>query len=383
MNPFYEAAGWEPPALDRLYQPGDYALSFTGVSRAELSIDADESLACGADHDNAAPPYDIVDGDMVVWRGGPGDASRDRGRRSLGKKADPSKTYVIDVGFVVDTAYWNNGWPEWIPEGVRHSTEIYQRSGVNVELRVPAIVRYQDYKHYNNGCQQDFLGSKILYAHIYSASSIQWAMIEHYGIDLYYDLVKTQIGAYCGLAATRNNGISVEWARILSRLGAVDVTCSHGNPLLDNGILRYNFVYVLAHEIGHNLGLDHSPTRYYDYHFSFHPSGYGYLGEATVTGDSTITYGTIMAIEATAIPFFSSDRALPKEEVCDGDVSRYDYVDGFFTLCPKHGQSLVGDSIRLGGKVAFDEGTVHVDASEAMQYTIEDASKYACRPGSC
>lgn len=381
VNPYYEAAGLEPPARDWLYQAGDYALSFGGVSRAELSIDADESLACGADRDNAAPQYDIVDGDMEVWRGVPDDASRGHGR-SLGKKADPSKTYVIDVGFMLDTAYWNTGWPEWIPESVRHSTEIFQRSGVNVELRVPAIVRYQDYKHYMR-CQQDAIA--LASTTYWTRREILFAAREHYKIDLLYGLnLQARESAVCGLATPRNRGRvvgSVEFARVLASIGMVDPTCGNGwRPVLSRH--RYGMVSVLPHEIGHNLGLFHQPQSYHKYPWHFRPNGWGYVGEVALAGDSTARYGTIMATGLTEVPFFSSDRALPKEEICNGDLARYDYENGT-GFCPQKAHQLAGDSIRLGGKVAFDEGTVHVDASEAMQYTIEDASKYACRPGSC
>lgn len=383
VNPFYEAVGLEPPAWHPLYQAGEYALSFGGLSSSVLSIDADESLACRADHERGLQ-YDIVDGDMLVRRGEPGDASRDR-RRVLDKKADPNRTYMIDVGFLVDKEYWRGGWSEWIPEGVRHATDIFQRSGVNVELRVSAIVRYQDYKYYAN-CQLDTLWKSNQYSWQNSREDIQFAMIEHYGIDLHYSLFGlAQNSGFCGFAVIRKSGRSFDYAKLFNRYGMVDPNCSDTRSpetSLESRFVRHTFLTALAHEIGHNLGLFHPPTKYYDNHGTFHPSGYGYVGEVAVTGVTKVTYGTLMAARISRIPFFSSDKALPKEEICNGDRTRYDYILDV-GLCPMFGHRLLDDTIRLGGKVHFDGGTIVIDASEAMQYTIEDASKYACRPGSC
>ena len=393
--PLFEAADLADPlpdwitgrrwfSRDWIYQAGDYALSLGGSSRAELSIDADESLACRADADKVAPPYDMVD-DVLVWRGVPGDASRDRGS-FLGKKADPNKTYVIDIGFMVTKDYWRVGWPEWLPEAVRHTTEIFQRSGVNVELRVPAIVRYQDYKHYNS-CQADATVRLLRRVSWEVFADMQWPIIEHYGIDLFYKIMSLKRGeGICGEATQRFVGYSMEESRIIHSQGTVDPSCSSGVTPHLGGSMRFVSVETLAHEIGHNLGLAHNVEDFsapFDFRRWWHPSAWGYVSEVAITGDTTAWYGTIMSVLTSPIPFFSSDRALPKTEVCNGDRARHDYATDI-GFCPHVAHRLVGDSIRLGGKVAFfDEGHILVDASEVMQYTIEDMSKFGCRPGSC
>lgn len=99
-------------------------------------------------------------------------------------------------------------------------------------------------------------------------------------------------------------------------------------------------------------------------------------------GDSGIAYGTVMAIRVKQLPYFSSNRALATSEVCNGDSTRYDYIPDH-SFCPDRGDQSRDDTIRLGGKIHFEQRIMVADASEAMQYTIEHVSKFGCRPGSC
>ena len=268
---------------------------------------------------------------------------------------------------------------------------LFRRSGVNVEFR-PVIVAYQDYKHFGV-CQLDSMhrDNASLYALAWSlAPSLRWVL----QADLLHNIKRFHGPGLCGMAGVRNKGESAEdvWGSGMN-IGETDPICGdgrdHRQPNVNHKSQRSNFIGVLAHEIGHNLGLYHNPGDYTRgdgakgvVRHIFHPSGWGYKGEITLAGGRTVSYGTIMSIGASRVPFFNPGRVLPKSEVCSGDATRYDYETGY-GFCPANGHEVAGDSIRLGGPVEAHDTTYHVNAAEALQYTIADASKYACRPGSC
>jgi len=383
-------------ASSGLYQAGRYALSFGGSPPLELSIDADTtggryyssdpSLSCAKLAGfGSGKLFEVVGGDMVVARGA-GASRRSTTAKRLGRKADPNTTYVIDVGFIVDKEYWRRGWAEWMAEvGVPRVTGIFRRSGVNVEFR-PIIVAYQDYKHFGV-CQLDSMhrDNASYYTLLWSLTpSLRWVL----QADLLHAIsaIKYVSQGLCGMAGVRNKGESAEdvWGSGANIALSAPICASDRQPDL-SPINRNTFIGVVAHEIGHNLGLYHNPGYYKKRDRDeniFHASGWGYKGEIALAGGRTVSYGTIMSIGASRVPFFNPGRVLPKSEVCSGDATRYDYETGY-GFCPANGHEVAGDSIRLGGPVEAHDTTYHVNAVEALQYTIADASKYACRPGSC
>ena len=72
-----------------------------------------------------------------------------------------------------------------------------------------------------------------------------------------------------------------------------------------------------------------------------------------------------------ALPFLSTDGSFWRSELCS-DETRYDNMSGW-GFCPTY-SSLPDEKIRLGGMTADN---VVVDAVEALQYSIVDASRYS------
>ena len=397
-----------------LYQTGDYTVSATNYikrsdmdiliqnnvlgnyldavkdsSVTEFSIDAVASLACGAGYSSQAyMPIDSENqepsfcGAYVPYIESSAMGMNFNNTKSLGKKADPNTTYVIDIGFVLSSSYpHDDGWSEFIKdEVIPNVNDIYQRSGVNVEFRAVAVVPFQRYKHYLY-CQLDTIDSSDDWdAMWFAEQDLIPVMRKHYGSDLLYIIRKypAELG-YCGLAPVRTSNHPVEDAKQYVATGSVDTTCASrwvSVPSFSHRIQHYVFITTLAHELGHNLGLKHNRESLYSIAEDiFHPTGYGYRGEAgTIYGDS-LAYGTIMAVSVHRVPFLGSNRAVSTEELC-ADRSRFDrQLDYGFCSVNDNYFRLSHEQIPLGSKRS--------DSVEALQYTIEDASKYHCSPGSC
>ena len=147
---------------------------------------------------------------------------------------------------------------------------------------------------------------------------------ESYGADLVYALPRASIPglgvSFCGLAHTRMTRQSREFAAAFSATGAISVLCLGPSS-------------ALAHEVGHNLGLDHHPEDTTTV-TPFVPFGHGYEGQ-TKFGRR---HGTIMHSAGGRTAHFSTPELLHGRILGNADVS---------------------------------------DATRALRYTIPDAVRYS------
>ena len=363
---------------------GDYLDVVKSSGGKDFNIDAVASLACGAETSQGYIPTIPIDDEhqKQSFCGAyvhelPPELATAAHHHYQPRRADPNTTYVIDIGFVMSERYSTPGWDDFVRDDVLpHMNDIYQRSGVNVEFRAAAVVPFQNYRHYVP-CQIDTLDLKNDDAVSHAEFNLLPTIRQNYGADLVYTIQNYEEGTgICGSAALLLKGYSLEGAKTYAAGGSVDPSCSSEKmPDISDRIQHYNFIVTLSHEIGHNLGLNHNKEDFATFPFdgTFHPTGYGYKGEANTANGEKISYGTIMSVYLPHIPFFSSNKMVTKEELCV-DRDRYDnqlYV-GF---CSAQYSRLSDKQIRLGNEQA--------DATEALQYSIEDASKYHCNPSSC
>ena len=402
----------EPPN-GVLYQAGDYVISASNYikrssvdivtrhnilrnyletvksnSNKGFSIDAVASLACGAETSQGYMTTIPIDDEHNQKQSfcGAYVHSHDQLGLDVGadtncprsKKADPNTTYVIDIGFVMSERYSTPGWDDFVRDDVLpHVNDIYQRSGVNVEFRAAAVVPFQDYRHYLP-CQIDTLDLNNRDAESDARFNMVPVIRQFYGADLIYTIQNyAEEARICGAAGLRGQTkCLLDEAKRRAASGSVDPTCSSEEiPNISDRSQHYTFIGVLAHELGHNLGLLHNKEDYRTFPVTgiFHTTGYGYKGETSNINGMQVSYGTIMSAGISRVPFFSSDTTVSKEKLCL-DENRYDnQLNGGF--CAAVYDHLSDEQIRLGNEQA--------NAVEALQYTIEDASKYHCSPGSC
>ena len=391
-----------------LYQAGDYIISATNyIKRSDMdivtqhnifgsyleavknsnsksfSIDAVANLACGVESSQGYVPTIPIDDEnqeqsfcKAYVHDLPPELAMAAHHNYQPRRADPNKTYVIDIGFVMSERYSTPGWDGFVMnEVIPHVNGIFQRSGVNVEFRAAAIVPFQNYRYYLP-CQIDTIDLKNRSA----VSSVVFNMIpvirQHYGADLIYTIQNYNKNVEaCGIAAARLDGFTSERAS-RAAYGSVDPSCSSEiMPDMSSHSQHHVFIETLSHEIGHNLGLAHNKEEFSTFPVKgIPPKAYGYRGEANTVYGQTLAYGTIMSVRTAAVPFFSANKTVTKEELCVDEDRHDNQLDAGF--CPSHYDKLVDDQLlRLGDD--------QVDAAEALQYTIEDASKYSCNPGSC
>ena len=287
-------------------------------------------------------------------------------------KADPDTTYVIDVTFIVSedslTLDDRDTWESRLEGYILNVNKIYQRSGVNVEFRVVEVkAGLVDYITCPTPpCDVPSLDRLTARGTLSLLSELVTRIQNDDEVDLVYGIARyggTDVTTY-GIASTRLKNASKNFAARFASIGSIN------NYLDDN-----TFTVALAHEFGHNLGLMHDKDTLqcngdpYPDSRNFTGYGYGYGGQY-----SSLPIGTIMsyALSRQQLPLFSKQTA---EESLVSNICRDDFFSSPYGYCNSDNKAI---SIRIGDEDA--------NSSEALQYTIEDASKYTCNntlPDSC
>lgn len=235
------------------------------------------------------------------------------------RRASQDKTHVIDIAFLYPSEEEN---PRELLLGVqRYVSEangVFEHSGVNARLRVVGVVPSSEMNAIDRTSRtalKGFLRDQLP------------ELRRTYGADLAYVILPRVEGA-CGYAMIRDRGMPESLAKTWASVGVVSIK---------QMCLRS---FTLAHEVGHNLGLVHSRGRTFDYK-PFVRGGKGYASPTVCDSDrERPLYGTVMASPRSCtdvIPHFSANTTYEDQVI----------------------------------------GSEDINASEALLYTIEEASNYA------
>ncbi|MDE2690172.1 MAG: hypothetical protein OXI49_06615 [Acidobacteriota bacterium] len=185
---------------------------------------------------------------------------------------------------------------------------LFRHAGLDAELRFVGLERDPALAGLGTGAALDHVRRERL-PHARS----------RYGADL-VSAITADSEASC-TAYARAAGVSLEWAR------------SHAASVLKTSCLGD---YVLAHQVGYNLGLLRQPGQAGNHgHAPFVPFGHGYEGQAKF---GLKMYGSVMAVNVREVDRFSTVEPVYGRVLGDADVS---------------------------------------DAVRALRYTIPDAARYS------
>ena len=306
--------------------------------------------------------------------------------------ANQNQTYEIKIAFVyTDSFNFNEAF--MTDEIIPNVNQIFQDSGVNVEFEVAGFIPYSNVRTHLL-CNIDLDG---LHANQGLAVIEEIApMIQNeYDADLVYAIHDYADSSVCGIAFRRTNiryplHHSTFFASRWASVGSVDYENGCNTNFRSNDLKKASFISTLTHEIGHNLGLNHSKdiiehaSRNYPDSFNFHSDGYGFSSATSrncTDGNSTFPckYGTIMSYSGRSsfLPIFSSNESLDLSEIC-GESDRFDNDLGY-GFCPNIYESGHPDeTVWIGGSTTSRDGnsTVIVDSAEALQNAVADASTY-------
>ena len=289
----------------------------------------------------------------------------------LPKRADPNRTYVIDVAFVLAQRDNIDVFKAVLADYYfPNVNSIFQDSGANVKFRLTAVIPFSDYKQHLL-CPVDELDGLGGNEGIDVIRELGPRIRREHDVDLVYGLHR--YGERLGVTSTN---VRLKWHAPHYAAYRTSVATVNGNVVgagVNDIADTFWFTVHFARSLGGMLGLqfDESFPRWsWPDPASFHPNGYGYRG----TTNGGVAYGTIMStigVHNGLVPFFSTDSSLWISELC-GDEMRFDNMSGS-GFCPTYG-SRPDEKIRLGGMTADN---VVVDAVEALQYSIVDASRYS------
>ena len=310
------------------------------------------------------------------------DIVTDRGKKF--EKADPNTKYVIDAAFIVADPIVSNAVGDWrsrFNDIIANVNRVFQKSGVNVEVRVSVINPFSEYRQHLL-CDVPALDNLFFKDDSFNTRSYgegEQALLSEllpivrktHPADVIFAFIPSR-GGGGGAAMLNPNGPTHAYSARWSSRGVIGMSEDDFASSVDRDRYDYGRAKVLAHELGHILGLTHDMDTItkggacYDYSSGLVvPSGFGYGGKL-----SDLPVATIMAYAGAGqqVAIFSADKEVVVSELCD-DI---DYNWGF---CGEHRRSGLPDSrvVRVGGAYKC----IVADASNALQYAIGAVAQYS------